>query len=463
MPNDLSYVISDADKLVAIGAQFYHQGNMDGARFHYLAALSLNPDHPQALQNLGAVLRQMRQYEAAASVSRRSIALTNGDPYCRGNYAVSLLGLRRYGDAKRVAKDVLKDIPEQGPQWHNYGLICYMTGAYKEALEAFDKSIALGHVNDDIRSDRSLTLLALGELAQGLESYECRWAQIRRFPPWEMDIAEWKGEPLAGKSILLHHEQGFGDTLMLSRFILPIVGLGAKVSLAVPSELKRLMAQSFSDATVYDWDDLATCGVKFDYHSPLLSAMRHYGVKKPDEIPGADWPYLVAKPHKPVKLPQARFRIGICWASGNHGPMLMERRRVASVTQFLPLTEIPNTAVVSLQLGDNQPDLVHNGLEGLIYDATFQIDDFADTAAIIHCLDLVISVDSAVVHLAAAMGKPTIMLSPYTRCWRWWSNRSGWPWYDRMRTFYQSQDGTWGTALEKAVSTARGDAKSYIG
>lgn len=443
--------ISRADELNGHGAKFFHEGDITAARMHFLAALSLDPNHAYALMNLGATLRNLDQYEAAASVARRSVKASGGHLMHRGNLGTVLLALRKYPEAETELRAVVEQAPTLGTGWHNLGLFNYITGRRSEAETSFRRAIAEGYDNGQLRSDLSLTLLSLGKLAEGLAEYECRWATLWKAPVWEMQIPEWQGEDISGCSIVVHHEQGFGDTLMLARFARDLHERGAQVTLAVPKELVRLMAQSFPMCQVMDVHSTLLRESKFDYHSPTLSVLRHL---KLDTWEIRPTPYLRAERRREIKLPGARKKIGICWASGNHGPAFRERRRMVPVTQFLPLTELDDTAVVSLQLGEPKTDLLRHGLEGLVYDPSYRIEDFADTAEIIECLDLVITVDSAVAHLAGGMGKPVIMLSPWTRCWRWWNPYSGQPWYGDMTIRFQSSDGSWDSAVADAIKLA---------
>ena len=441
-----------AVELNAKGAQFFRDGHMEPARLHFLAALLLEPNQPQVLQNMGAVLRNLNYHEAAESMARRSVVASGDNAFCRSNLGVAQLSLKKYHEALITLKSVTKDMPDSGPSWHNYGLALYMIGRYEEALAVLDKSIELAFAIPQVRSDRALTLLSLGRIQEGLEAYECRWDMLAKSPIWDLDIPEWQGEPLFHRQILVHHEQGFGDSLMLVRFVKLLLDQKAQVTLAVPESLIKLFARSFPAITVVDMKEPIT-GV-FDYHSPLLSVMRHIGINTPKDIDAS--PYLIGEPMKcTTPLPDARLRIGICWASGNHSEALRERRRIVPITQFLPLSEIPDVSLVSLQVGKESGDICANGMEGIIFDLSHKLEDFSLTADLIARLDLVISVDSAVAHLAGAMGKPCVLLSPYTRCWRWWSKNNGWPWYERMTTFHQSQSGHWTEAVRNVTKTTK--------
>lgn len=452
---DVPIVLSKAEELNAKGAQFFREGHLEPARLHFLAALSIEPDQPQVLQNLGATLRSLNHFEASESVARRSVVASKGNPFCLSNLGVAQLGLKKYNEALLTLRDVTKALPESGPSWHNYGLVLYMLGRFDEALVAFDKSLACGYTSPQLLSDRGLTLLALGRIQDGLEAYEVRWEVLAQASVWRMRIPEWKGEPLIGTRVLVHHEQGYGDSLMLVRFVKLLAKQAAHITLAVPAPLMALFERSFPFLRVIDLEQIPeTAEDNFDYHTPLLSVMRWLGVKQPKEIDAS--PYLIADAMRPVvNLPEAKLKIGICWASGNHGPALMERRRVVPLTAFLPMSEIPGVSLISLQVGRESGEVAVHGMEGIVFDLTPKLDDFSITADVISRLHIVISVDSAVAHLAGALGKTCLMLSPYSRCWRWWNKTSGWPWYERMTIFHQSQNGSWGEAMWNVTKSIR--------
>ncbi len=151
------------------------------------------------------------------------------------------------------------------------------------------------------------------------------------------------------------------------------------------------------------------------------------------------------------------MRVGICWESGDHSPALRRRIRTVPLELFFPISEIPGVRLVSLQKSNAQSDILRLGAETFIFDPMSQVEDFYDTASIIQSLDLVISVDSAVAHLAGALGKPTLMLGPFTRCWRWWDETTGLPWYRNFEIIQQENPWDWKMPMQivKAVVAAR--------
>ena len=298
---------------------------------------------------------------------------------------MALLGALKYEESAKTLHDVLDSIPDSAPSWHNYGLVLYMSGHYEEALVAFSRSLDI-KPDPHCLSDKSLTLLALGRLQEGLELYECRWDVLHRNKIWSMDIPEWKGEPLEGRHLLIHHEQGFGDSIMLVRFLATVGLFKAHVTVAVPKPLLRLFRKNYPFFKFIDLDEEFETQ-SFDYHSPMLSLMRHIGVTKPSHV--RPEPYLTAEAKAPMNLPNSKIKIGICWASGDHSPELRDRRRLVPVTMFLPLLDNLDVSLVSLQKGNDTKDLVGNGLEGLVFDISSKLADFMDTASAIMCMDLV--------------------------------------------------------------------------
>lgn len=449
MPNDIeaeTVAENRANALNSMGAKFFGMAQMEPAKLHFLAALSVELDHAMALQNLGAVLRSQGHFLAAESVARRAVRVTDGNPFCLNNLAVAELALRKYGNALNTMITATNCLPAYAPSWHNLGLVHYMRGEYQPALDCFNRALTLGPDVSQVQSDRALTLLSLCWIKEGLEAYEVRWKLLERRSLWNFGIPEWQGEDLEGRKILVHHEQGFGDSLMLVRFVSELQAMEANITLAVPEELVELFAKNFSYVRVVSFDEVESLADEaFDFHSPLLSVMRHIGVDSQNHI--SSKAYLHSAETYDIKLPGAKLKIGICWASGNHSPELVERRRVVPLTSFLPLSELPGVNLISLQKGAEARDIERNGLQGIVFDASGRLENFARTAEIIDGLDLVITVDSAVAHLVGAMGKRTIVLSPYTRCWRWWGIINGLPWYNRMALVYQSEDGSWDDAM----------------
>lgn len=434
--------VERARALVAKGAELHNQRQVDAARLHYIAANMLVPNDSGILQNLSGALYALEHFEASASVGRRAVKANPDNPYGHCNLALALIALGQCDEAEFHIRESLKHKPEIGDFWHNLSQCFYRRNQFEDAIKMCEIALTRNPTHPiDVQNDHAMALLALGKSIEGLKAYEARWNSfIYKNPIWELGIPEWKGEDLSNAHIVAHHEQGFGDSIMLLRFIKQLEAKAKKVTLAFPPELTTLVEANFPKLDVINC--MEPGNVEADFHSPMMSVWRHLRAEISDKS------YLRAGA-SPVKLPQGR-RIGLCWTSGDHGARLSRRRRVIPLELFLPLTEIPDVQVISLQKGGNADrDIPNLGGEGIFFDPMGRCADWNDTAGIIGALDLVISVDSAVAHLAGALGKPVLMLSPYTRCWRWWGETTGLPWYKNFSIFSQDSDGTWNKAVSQ--------------
>lgn len=452
------------EQLFVTGLQLQARGELEPAKLHYLAVLQIDPDHFIALQNMSALLISQDKFHAAISIARRARKINPRGLHVLSNMANALVRLRHYDEAEGLLIEctrIMTDEPVNAAHagvWHNYALVKFIMGDYKKAMVGFEKSRTIypGQVN--VEADRSLCLLAQQEIEQGLVGYEARWEQLYKCPVWELGIPEWKGEDVRGKHVLVHHEQGFGDGLMFVRFLKNFNDMGAQVSVACPPDLAMLFEQNFPYVTCYDWKSMNGTEAKFDFHTPMMSMLKWLGVTSLDKI--SPEPYLKSNggfQFAPA-LRADRPKIGLCWSSGDHGANLQERRRDIPLHLFFPLIESSDFTLVSLQKGENEKDLVRYGVENIIHNPMNRVQTFYDSAQIVAELDLVITVDSAVAHLAGAMGKPCIVLGPFTRCWRWWGDTNGLPWYNKMRIYKQSMDGTWNNAVRNVIRAVnRGD------
>lgn len=433
-----------ATEFVETGASLYDQGDFEGAYKNYVSAIELDPNLTVAYANLGVALSALNQLEASEACLRRVIALCPHDGNQWNNFGNILMRRFKYTDAMSAFANASQFCPENSATWHNLALCSSRLGDYSGALEYLSRAIALGADDPNTNNTRALTLLYDGlDLASAFEANEVRWELMPHSEAWDFHIPEWKGEPLAGRNILVHSEQGYGDAIMGSRFIDDLVQMGANVTFAVLRGMKRLFDAQYWDIEVIELSDLTPARAKdFDFHSPLFSVMRWLKVER-DAIKGL--PYLASPVIVTPAVPVDKINVGLCWASGTRGGEADWRRRVAPLEDFLDLASLPNIMLHSLQVGPNSADIERIYASALITDHTPHFIDWADTAAFIEKLDLVISVDTAVAHLSAALGKPTWMLSQHMHCWRWWGIKfgTGWPWYNEMRILRQTNPFDW--------------------
>jgi len=400
---------NSAEIQYSLGQAFKADSQLAKSEHSYRRAIDLKPEFPEALNNLGTLLSGQQSLAEAASCFRRAIELRP-----------------KYGDA-----------------YHNLGNALMAQGLLDESGACYRRAIALMSNPAEPSFSESARKLLTGNLQQGWVEYEARWhtgqIPIRSFP-----FPAWNGENLAEKTILLHAEQGFGDTLQFIRYASVVKNLGATVIVECQPQLTRLLtSQPSIDRLIPEGDNVPKC----DFHAPLLSLPRI--VKTTLESIPALVPYLFAKPaliaYWREKLSSVRgFRIGINW-HGRTGTLTSHRRDIP-LALFESLSAIPGIQLISLQkstgpnqsVGARQPsNILH------LSDFDTAHGPFMDTAAIMHNLDLVISSDTSIAHLAGALGLPTWVPLPFAPDWRWLLHRSDSPWYPTMRLFRQRSVGNW--------------------
>jgi hypothetical protein len=403
--------------LSEVAEQHYRRGIelQDAGRFveacdSYRAAVARDPLHAKAHNNLGVLLQAQGDLPGAvASYESAHGANPTLQPAIQ-NLAVAsiLLGGQRC-DA----------------------------GDFQTAADCYARAIALERDMAQAHFNHALTILLLGDYETGLDEYEWRW----RLPELEglvPSFAEpaWTGGSLQGKTILLFSEQGLGDVIQSARYI-PMVGKSAKqVLVRCPESLKTLLQRSFPGVTVCsDADRLPP----FDVRCALMSLPRVFRTR-PDSIPGAV-PYLSFDPAIAPRWrrpPAARrLKVGLCWASESRsGP-----QKSVHLRDLEPLGRVEGVSLISLQTGSFAREVAAS--PGMDVAEPEELRDFSDTAALISNLDLVISVDTAVAHLAGALAKPVWMLTPFPPDWRWRIQGENSPWYPTMRLFRQSRPGEW--------------------
>lgn len=436
----------DVGTLLNSASLLWMQGDMEAARLTYLAVLESDPFCVPALSNLGTILGNQNKLFAAEGFFRRAAGLCPDNGHFWNNLGNVFMRQGKFDEAF-LAFDKAQPLVSDSPAfWHNKGLCLYNTKSYMAALRCLEKTASLGGDSLALQNDAAHVLLAMGNLPAALEIYEARWHTLTHLQPWDFYIPEWKGEDLSGKRILFHAEQGMGDTIMTSRFYYNLENLGAIVTVGLPPQLMRLYENQ--DFKCLDISRMTEADAKeFDFHSPMYSAMRWLEINTTDINSRS---YIFAPEIVGPSVDKNCFNVGICWISGRRGGQHDWRVRHAPLEHWLKLAGIPGVQLYSLQKDDAREDIQTLGAEGLVRDVTYALEDWADTAAFIDSLDLVVSVDTAVVHLAGAMGKPCWMLSQFTNCWRWWEigSGSGRPWYDSVKIIPQETPGDWASQLD---------------
>jgi uncharacterized protein (TIGR03032 family) len=350
--------------------------------------------------------------------------------------------------------------PDRAEVYNNLGNAATAENRLHDAVTHYEHAIRLDPGMADAHMNLGMALLKLGDLPAGFREFEWRW-QTRQFTPFMPPHPRWDGSSLPGKTLLVHTEQGAGDAIQFIRFVKQARERVGKVLLIAPTPLQALFATAAGVDAIRGAGDVAEQA--FDVHIPLLSLPTVLGTAL-DTIP-CEVPYLRVPDGGP-RTADGRLRVGIAWAgSPTQGN---DRNRSAALADFAPLFEVPGVEWHSLQVGEKAEEIrgkssaisgqrsAVGGQQVDIRDWRAEIKDWADTAAVVSQLDLVISVDTGVVHLAGALGVPTWVLLCYAPDWRWLLDRSDSPWYPRSRLFRQPRLKDWASVMVEAAAALRG-------
>ena len=410
----------------------YEMGKVQESEADFLKAIELNPNDPLFLNNLGVLYQCINQLELAQALFEKAIAI---DPTYESSYV-------------------------------NLGIVYASQGDQVKAIEYYDKAIEINPSYGIPHNSKALSLLQMGQYEAGWKLHEWRWkTHYNPFAnglPKEQGILWTGNESLNGKSILIQSEQGFGDTIQFCRYLPLVEKLGAKIILRTDKPLIGLMQSLQVNIHIIAGDETPP---PTDYYIPLLSLPLIFKTTL-ENIPH-QIPYLFTDPNKSllwksrIKAVADRIKIGLVW-SGLPRPQKLNYRGLNS-RRDIPLAVLApllkeNAQFFSLQLGDAAKIQLNNldpALKDNIIDWTDELGDFSDTAALIENLDLIISVDTSTVHLAAAMNKPVFLLNRKDTCWRWLEDRSDSPWYPSLTVFRQSEILQWDDVIQNIITALR--------
>ena len=417
------------------------------------AAIALWPGYAEAHYNRGTALLALGRREEAIAAYDQAIALRPGYAAAFGNRAIPLIDLMRPEEAL-ASLDRSIALDPSDPNVHtNRGIALSLMRRFEDAIASHDAALARAPDHAGAHWNQSLVLLQTGRYEAGWAKYE--WRRKMESPIGVLDHPApcWTGaENIAGKTILLYHEQGFGDTIQFFRYAALVRARGARVIAAVPADLVRLMAISAPDITVIRGDAPAP---PVDYVCPFLSLPHAFGTTM-ETVP-APRRYLSSDPaRRDVWAARVAaspgLKVGLVWAGGYRPGQpelaVIDARRSTTLATLAPLADVRGVSFVSLQKGPPAGQLASPPPGFSIIDPSAELRDFAETAALIDALDLVISVDTAAAHLAGALGGPVWVMNRYDTCWRWLDGRQGSPWYPTMRLFTQSTPGAWGPVVD---------------
>jgi len=417
-------------------------------------ALAAHAGYPEALGNRGKALQALGRHDEALLSYAEAHRLRPADADGLNNLGNALHALGRYEEALARYEDALRVRPDSVEALNNRGNVLQALRRPEEALASYARALALAPDDAEAHWNEALARLSAGDYERGWEKYEWRWrnpalgipARDTRRPPW------LGAEDVSGKTVLLHAEQGYGDAIQFVRYAPLVAALGARVVLACAEPLRALFETVQGVESVFVPEQSVPA---FDFHTPLMSlplAFRttldnlpaHVPYLRPPENKAAVW-------HKRLMEQGTGLKVGLAW-SGN--PRFGAARiKACPVEKLEPLLSVPGCVFVSLQTGDAAVEAARLARrDSPVIEAGPELAGFDDTAALVAALDLVICIDTAVAHLAGALGKSVWIMLPYAADWRWLIEREDSPWYPTARLYRQPHPGGWGSVVDRLAA-----------
>lgn len=414
--------------------------------------LALEPRHLQARINRGNALSALGQGPQALAEYDAALAQSPGHPHALYNKGNALRALGREADAIASYDLALAALPQHVNAWMNRGLALMALNRHREAVGSYGRALALSPDNADVNFNEALALLTLGDYPRGFAKYEWRWKRSGMDARPRFRKPPWLGEtPVTGKTILLHAEQGLGDTIQFVRYAPLLAKAGAKVMVEAPREMKEILTSVPGVTAVIGKGEAVP---PFDLHCPLASLPLACKTEL-TSVP-ADIPYLRADETRIARW-RARIeavpkpRIAIAWSG--RAAHVNDRNRSIAFAQLDRLLALPSLHFVSIQHEPRAADAERLAQDSRVVHVGGELVDLADTAAVLALCDLAVCVDTSVAHLAGAMGRPLIVLLPFQPDWRWTADRDASPWYPQAELIRQPAPGDWNSVLKQLRET----------
>jgi len=410
-------------------------------------AIAINPTFAELHNNLGNALQAVNKLDEAVAAFREAIALKPDFPEAYSNLGNMLKARNELPEAEASYRRALELNPRYVDALNNLGNTLFAQGFGDEAIATYRRSQEMQPDQGDAYFYESLAQLGLGNLETGFFQYEARWKSILRHARRLFSQPLWLGEPeLKVRTILLHAEQGLGDTLQFSRYAALVAAGGATVFLEVQPALKSLLSGLPGVSAVFAKGEQLP---SFDFHCPLLS-LPHACRTTLATIPPPGAPLTVSADRATYwqrRLPSgSRPRVGLMWSGNPHH--VSDRNRSMSLEDLRPLLAQGGVDFFSLQKDYRSEEERQRAMSLGVNDLSAEIADFDSTAALVAQLDLVISVDTSMTHLAGALDRPVWLLLMFCPDWRWLLHRTDSPWYPRTRLFRQERPGDWAKPVE---------------
>jgi tetratricopeptide (TPR) repeat protein len=456
----------DAETLHNLGKALRALGSLDEAGASHRRALELRPKYAEAHNSLGIVCQAQGQLEEAEACYRRAVACHPGFAAAHNNLGLIREQQQQLHDAIDHFRRAVAIQPDFAEAHYNLGCVLRNLAQFEPAQAAFEQACLVKPDYAKAHFNEGLLRLRRGDYALGWQKHEWRLKYLYCIIE-QYHKPMWDGSDLARKTILLHAEAGLGDTIQFVRYARLVKQKGARVVVSCQPELVRLFKR------MPEIDRVVAKGRRlpgYDCHAPMMS-LPWLCRTTLDTVP-AGTPYLSADPAPAAAWaerlrPFSGTRVGLVWAGnallGQAELIEMDRRRSMTLSQFLPVLQVPGVHFFSLQKGEpaGQARLPLPG--AALIDFMESVTDFADTAALVANLDLVIGVDTSCIHLAGALGKPAWLLSRFNGCWRWLEDREDSPWYPSVRLFRQPRPGDWETPMAAVAARLAGFAAARPG
>jgi len=446
---------ANADALHQLGTLAYQEGRHQIAIDLLSRAIGLRPNFARAYYNLGVVLERTGRLDEAIAAYRKATQFQADYAGAYYNLGCVLERKGQLDDAVAAYRMAIQLKPDYAAAHNNLSNGLRRKGRLDEALAACERAIqsqpdfALAHCN------KALMLLLKGEYLKGWAEYEWRWRRKGLSEP-DSDFSQpaWTGSDPSGRTILLHPEQGFGDTIQFVRYAPLLARRGARVIVECQPELKSLLQTLEGVAQVLSSAERRPA---FDVHVPMLGLPLAFGTTvetipanvsylRPDPALVKQWRTRLA-PRSTLHAP--RLKVGLAWAGNPQNPA--DRDRSLPLSALAPLAEVEGVAFYSLQKGERAAQAKSPPPGMTLVDLAADIKDFADTAALMAHMDLIITVETAVAHLAGALARPVWALLPFVPAWRWLLEREDSPWYPTMRLFRQPAPGDWNSVVQRVA------------
>lgn len=432
-----------------LGVTLHDLNRLDEAVTCYRMALKLNPDYVRAHNNLGAALHDLRRLDEAEACYRKVLQLSPDHADAHRNLGATLHDLDRLDEAEACYRAALQLNPRDTDAYNYLGVTLRDLGRLSDSETAFHRALEINPRCADTRHNLSHTLLTMGKLAEAWQEYEYRWdaKTIKTMQRPVTILPQWTGEtPSPADRLLIFNEQGMGDKIQFSRYLtLAAKYFPSGISIVTVTPLLALFRRSFPDIEILD--AVPADQTAWQWQCPLLSLPLALGTRL-ETIPN-QVPYLIPDPLRTnywksriaaLDLPASTRKIGVVWKPGSK--MKNAALRALTLQQLSPLFNLSGCICLSLQK-EPDPDKAPWTASGKLIDWSDEFNDFDDTAALAANLDLIISVDTAVAHLAGSLGQPIWLLNRHAGEWRWLHDRADSPWYPTMRIFTQARPGDW--------------------